>query len=153
MFRKVSECMLWSIEALHPDFFIGWRQSALHHGLPESQLAKVGTMGTESGKSEAWSPPSGSRTQRSSCARGRFWGASGETSRQIPQYGEQVWECLEAFVQHSRVQAQKLSRQWPRWRHNWLNLVSNPPPEEPIGFSTVLRKNIYLPRLLATMKS
>lgn len=35
------------------DIFIGWRQSALHHGLPESELAKAGTMGTESGKSEA----------------------------------------------------------------------------------------------------
>lgn len=53
VFRKVSECMRLSIEALHPNFFIGWRQSALHHGLPESQLAKVGILGTESGKSEA----------------------------------------------------------------------------------------------------
>lgn len=74
--------VIWLLELCFTCYFnyiiIGWRQSALHHGLPESELAKAGTMGTESGKSEAWSPSSGFRTQRSSCDRGRFWWASGE---------------------------------------------------------------------------
>ncbi len=145
---KYRSSASWFLHRLEAICIASWPSS--------ESTGKVGTMGTESGKSEAWSPPSGSRTQRSSCARGRFWGLrceDGETARQIPQYREQDWECLEAFVHHSRVQAQKLSRQWPRWRHNWLNLVSNPPPEEPIGFLTVLNKNIYLPRLLVTMES
>lgn len=100
----------------------GW-QPALHHGLPEGELAEARPVGSQLGEPAPRLPPLGLRegTRR---RRGR---GGGEDVVQTPgqpgtltQYGKSERHQLETAVQLYRVQTEELPRQRPRRRHHRL---------------------------------
>lgn len=100
----------------------GW-QPALHHGLPEGELAEARPLGNEFGEPAPGLPPH----QHGAGPRTRLRGHRGEGVDQAPgppgtltQHGKSERHQLETPVQHYRVQTEELPRQQSRRRHHRL---------------------------------
>lgn len=88
----------------------GW-QPALHHGLPEGELAEARPLGSKPGEPAPRLPPLG----HGASPRERRGGNGGENIIQAPglpgtlaKYGKPERDQLETHVQHCRVQTEEL---------------------------------------------
>lgn len=117
------------IELKDAPWLTGRWQPALHHGLPEGELAEAWSLGSEFGEPAPRLPPlqhrAGPRTQ---LRRHR-----GEDVHQAPgppgtltQYGKSERHQLETAVQHYRVQTEELPWQRSRRGHHRLKRFIRP---------------------------
>lgn len=90
---------------------VGGREPALHHGLPEGELAEAGPVGAEPGKPAARLRDRAG-PQRRPGGHGGLLQAAGPAGP-LPQHGEPERRQLEAPVPHRRVQAEELPGQRP----------------------------------------
>lgn len=114
---------LWTFTQKIVAWLTGGGKPALHHGLPEGELAEARPLGSEFGESAPRLPP----LRHGASPRKHRRGNGGEEVRQAPgspgtltQYGESERHQLETPVQHNRVQTEELPRQRSRRRHHRL---------------------------------